>query len=137
MGSGCGLIQAERRMSGIFDRLDNKKRKDTGVLANFIYIYCRQKHRAASKDAFTTGDERLRKSLGNKDLVLCHECRKLLNHSIAKLVLCPYDPNPACRKCPTYCYAPDYRERIGQVMRFSRMYLIRRGRMDLILRYLR
>lgn len=124
-------------MSRIFDRLDNKKRKDTGVLANFISIYCRQKHRAESKDAFVTGDEGLRQSLGNKDLVLCHECRKLLNYSIAKLVLCPYDPNPPCRKCPTHCYAPGYRESIGQVMKFAGSYLIRRGRVDLVFRYLR
>lgn len=124
-------------MPKIFDRLDDKKRQDIAVLANFIAIYCRQNHRAESKDAFTTGDERLRRSLGNKDLALCHECRKLLNHSIAKLVMCPYDPKPACKKCPTHCYAPDYRERIRQVMRFSGSYLIRRGRVDLIWRYLR
>lgn len=123
-------------MPRIFDRLDNKKRKDVRVLANFISIYCRQNHRAESKDAFTAGDERLDKSLGNKDLALCRECRKLLNHGIAKLVMCPYDPKPTCKKCPTHCYAPDYRERIRRVMRFSGMYLIKRGRMDLVFRYL-
>ena len=123
-------------MSEIFKRLDGKKAKDIRVLSDFISVFCREKHRAEAKDAFSIKDERLRPVLGNKALVLCQDCRKLLSHGMVKLLLCPYDPKPMCKKCQTHCYAPGYRERVREVMRFSGRYLIKHGRLDLLLHYL-
>jgi hypothetical protein len=40
-----------------------------------------------------------------------------------------------CKKCPAHCYAPGYRERIREVMRFSGQYLVKHGRLDLIVHY--
>lgn len=122
-------------MAKIFDRSDSKKEKDIVVLADFVAIFCRENHANESKDAFAIKDERLSKILEDKELKLCRQCHKLLSHGAAKLMLCPYDPKPTCKKCPTHCYAPGYRERIRKVMRFSGMYLIKHGRLDLISRY--
>jgi len=119
----------------IFERLDKKKTKDLKVLAGFISIFCRENHRLADKDTFYIRDDRLRRALGNKESVLCQDCCKLLDHGIAKLLLCPYDPKPMCKKCVTHCYAPGYRERIREVMRFSGLYLIKHGRLNLIIHY--
>ena len=124
-------------MPGIFERLDGKKSKDIKALAGFISIFCREKHGGRSKGAFTVKDDRLHKVLGDKELVLCEDCRKLLNHGVAKLLLCPYDPKPMCKKCTTHCYAPGYREKIREVMKFSGMYMIKHGRLDLMIHYLR
>ena len=123
-------------MPDLFERLDDKKRKDIKVLSRFIAIYCREHHRTEVRDAFPVKDESLRSSLGHKDLILCKDCSKLLSHGIAKLLLCPYDPKPTCKKCETHCYAPGYRERIREVMRFSGLYLVKRGRLDLMVHYL-
>ena len=67
-------------MPKIFERLDDKKDRDLRVLADFISIFCQENHRAEAKDTFPLKDARLRKSLGDKDLVLCQDCHKLLNH---------------------------------------------------------
>ncbi len=123
-------------MSKIFDRLDSKKNRDIRVLADFISIFCREKHRAEAKDIFLIKDDRLRQSLGDENLVLCQDCDKLLSHGIAKLLLCPYDPKPMCKKCETHCYAPGYRERVREVMKFSGLYLIKHGRLDLMAHYI-
>ena len=123
-------------MPKIFGKLDGKKDKDIRLLSDFISIFGRENHRAEVKDAFLPKDDRLCQTLGNKDLVLCQDCHRLLNHGIAKLLLCPYDPKPMCKKCETHCYAPGYREKIREVMRFSGMYLIKHGRLDLIAHYL-
>ena len=123
-------------MAEIFDKLDSKKSRDIRVLVNFISIFCRENHRTAMKEAFPIRNERLRPILGGNDLLLCQDCSKLLNHGIAKLLLCPYDPKPMCKKCETHCYAPDYREAIREVMRFSGLYLVKRGRLDLMIHYL-
>ncbi len=123
-------------MPKIFDRLDSKKVKDIRVLSDFISIFCRENHRDGIKGTFPIKDAGLRRSLGGKNLVLCQDCRKLLSHSMAKLLLCPYDPKPMCKKCPTHCYAPGYREKVREVMRFSGLYLIKHGRLDLMVHYL-
>ena len=122
-------------MTEIFDKLDSKKSRDIKVLANFISIYCRENHRTAMKEAFPARDERLRQILGGNDILLCQDCSKLLNHGIAKLMLCPLDPKPMCNKCETHCYAPGYKERIREVMRFSGSYLVKHGRLDLMVHY--
>ena len=122
-------------MPGIYDKLDSRKSKDIRVLANFISIYCRENHQAEAKDIFSSKDNGLRESLGDKELLLCRDCQKLLNHGIAKLLLCPYDPKPMCKKCETHCYAPGYREKVRQVMKFSGMYLVKHGRLDLMVHY--
>ena len=123
-------------MPKIFERLDSKKSKDIRVLSNFVSIFCRENHRAQAKSSLPIKDDRLRRILDTKDLVLCGDCRKLLSHGIAKLLLCPYDPKPMCKKCPTHCYAPGYRESVREVMRFSSLYLIKHGRLDLMVHYL-
>jgi hypothetical protein len=122
----------EEKMPNIFDRLDDKKGKDIGVLGSFIDIFCMENHQATERDAFPVKDARLRDILGERELVLCKDCSKLLNHGIAKLLLCPYDPKPMCKECQTHCYAPGYREKIRQVMIFSSLHLIKQGRPDLI-----
>ena len=43
---------------------------------------------------------------------------------------------PMCKKCSTHCYAPSYQEKIREVMKFSGLYLIRHGRLDLLAHYL-
>ena len=123
-------------MPKIFERLNGKKKKDIEVLSNFVSIFCRENHPLETKDTFCIKNERLRRALGRQELLLCPDCRKLLNHGIAKLLLCPYDPKPMCKKCQTHCYAPGYRERIREVMRFSGLYLIKHGRLDLMVHYL-
>ena len=122
-------------MSKISERLTDKKVKDIRVLGNFISIFCRENHKTEDKSVFPIKDTRLRDILGNQDLELCPDCQKLLNHGIAKLRLCPYDPKPRCKKCETHCYAPGYREKIREVMRFSGLHLVKHGRVDLMLQY--
>ena len=122
-------------MPKIFERLDDRKTKDIRVLADFISVFCRENHRAEAKDTFPIKDARLHHTLGNKELVLCQDCSKLLSHGIAKLLLCPYNPKPMCKKCATHCYAPGSRERIREVMRFSGLYMVKHGRLDLMVHY--
>ena len=120
----------------IFDKLDAIKSKDIRVLSDFVSIFCRQKHISVYKESFKITDGRLADVIGSKLPILCPDCSKLLYHGIAKLLQCPYDPKPTCKKCRTHCYAPGYREKMRAVMRFSGMYLVKHGRFDLLLHHL-
>lgn len=122
-------------MPNLLANLDKKKPKDIKVLAGFVSIYCRENHKEAERAEFPIRDERLRVVLDGRNPVLCQDCSRLLSHGIAKLLLCPYDPKPMCKKCPTHCYAPGYREKMRRVMKFSGLYLLKHGRLDLMFHY--
>jgi len=123
-------------MPEVFQRLDRKKAKDIRILSQFVSVFCREKHQAEEKQPFSIKDERVGDILAGKNPVLCDDCRRLLSHGIVKLLLCPYDPKPMCKKCATHCYAPGYREKVREVMRFSGIHLVKRGRLDLLFHYL-
>ena len=123
-------------MSKILERLDDKKARDLKVLSGFISIFCRENHQTEDKQDFSLQNPKLRRALDGKEPLLCQDCDKLLSHGIVKLLLCPYDPKPMCKKCVTHCYAQGYRGKVRRVMRFSGTYLIKRGRLDLIIHYL-
>ena len=121
-------------MTALFDRLSPKKRREVSTLGNFVFIHCHENH-TDEKSSFVIEDADLARTLEN--LQLCRECSRLLQHGIAKLSQCPYEPKPSCRKCPTHCYATGYREKVRKVMRFSGTYLIKHGRLDILWHYLK
>jgi len=56
----------------------------------------------------------------HENIETCDECRALKSYSSNKLDKCIYRNNkPACRKCPVHCYAPNQRDKIKEIMRFS------------------
>ncbi len=109
--------------------MSRKLRRDLRTLALFVDVFCRSRHRHDPKGlvALKTHDVR---AIYGKPLYLCDDCRKLLIHAFIKRTYCPLDPKPACKKCPQHCYAPAYRARIRQVMKYSGQRLILRGRLD-------
>ena len=75
-------------------------------------------------------------AIHGKPLHLCAACTKLLSHSFVKRRSCPLDPKPACKRCPTHCYAPFYRAQIREVMKVSGRKFVLRGRLDYLLHLL-
>jgi predicted amidophosphoribosyltransferase len=96
---------------------EKRIRKDALVLHSFIGIYCREKHRNGAG-----GD-------------LCPQCGELLQYALRRNEKCPLDPKPMCKKCPVHCYKPHMREKIKEVMKFSGIYAIKHGRLDLVYHY--
>ena len=82
----------------------------------FVEVYCRENH-------------------GLRDASQCKECSDLLDYAQRRIDKCPYDPKPKCKECPTHCYHAWYRERMREVMRFSGLYFVKRGRLDWLIRY--
>ncbi|MEW6249955.1 MAG: nitrous oxide-stimulated promoter family protein [Planctomycetota bacterium] len=109
-------------------------RKDLRILATFIRIYCEGQHRGAVREPVTLRHYAVGALCGSarrpRLLRLCPTCRKLLQHAFVKRVGCPLDPKPACKHCPTHCYAPRYREEIRAVMRYAGRRLVLSGRLD-------
>lgn len=95
---------------------DGRHRRDRRILRRFIRIYCRHHHQVPKG-------------------CLCPECRDLQSYALDRLDHCPMDPKPKCKDCPVHCYKPEYRLRIREVMKFSGIQLVKRGRVDWLVRY--
>lgn len=80
--------------------MSNKRiRIEKATVKAMIEIYCKHNH-------------------GGK--MICDECSKLTDYALLRTDKCKYKENkPACQKCKTHCYKPEYREMIKKVMRFS------------------
>lgn len=107
--------------------------KDLKVLGLFTAVYCRR-HHGGEKSGLTAGELDAGK-LGLGKYRYCPECQEFLAYAIQRRLRCPLDPKPSCKECPVHCYRPGHRERVREIMRFSGMYLIKRGRLDLLWHY--
>lgn len=114
------------------DKATSKALKDMGVLGRFVALYCRDKHGDRPRDRFTYRgvDDKVWHAIE-----LCDECTKMLTHGTAKRLICPKEPKPYCKDCDIHCYAPGYRERVREIMRYSGKKMIMRGRLDMIYHY--
>lgn len=83
-------------------------RREKTTVKRMISMYCKIKHPAVSLD--------------NE---LCPECRKLSDYASNRLTYCRFgEDKSSCRYCEVHCYAPDYQQRIREVMRFTGMRML-------------
>ncbi len=108
--------------------------EDVNVVVKFIEVFCKVNHQEKAKFPIQSKGK-ISECLKDIQIELCPECKKLLLHAAGKRIMCPYDPKPRCKKCPTHCYGRGYREKIREVMRFSGAHLLKRGRFDLAAKY--
>lgn len=109
--------------------LTGKERSDVRILIRFIEIYCgRVPLILRALDL---------KSIWKKDVLLCPECARVLKYGLTMRLRCPHNPKPMCKKCPALCYRDTYRVKIKEIMRFSCIYLVKHGRLDMLYHYLR
>lgn len=92
------------------------KEQEKVVLQKFIHVYCRKKHSPPKGQ-------------------MCESCAELLEYALLRLEKCPFDPKPKCKECKVHCYKDDYRQRIREVMKFSGIYFVKRGRLDWLFKY--
>ena len=96
---------------------EKRVKKDEKVLRDFIKVFCHNHHN----------------KLNDNDL--CDECEVLLEYALKRNEKCPLDPKPKCKNCEIHCYKPECRQRIKEIMKFSGMYYIKKGRLDWVYRY--
>jgi hypothetical protein len=129
------MIVEASRMSLKKDGFSKKEKDDIRTLMKFAGIYCRENH-PGEKTAFSLRLFDI-KEIEKKEISLCQDCIRLLTYGLTMRLKCPHDPKPMCKKCETQCYHGDYKSKIREVMKFSGMYVVKRGRLDLLYHYFR
>ncbi len=112
-----------------------KERSDIRTLIRFVAVYCRERHDGAKAPLSLKRFDV--KQIEKKEVLLCQECKRLLAYGIGMRLACPHNPKPMCKKCGSQCYKGEYKEKIREIMKFSGMYLVRHGRIDLLYHYFR
>jgi hypothetical protein len=115
--------------------LSRKEQSDMRTLLRFGAIFCREHHGSGPAPFAFRGVTA--KQMGVEGALLCPDCTRLMRYALAMRLKCPYDPKPMCKKCTDHCYRGKYRERIREIMRFSGLYLVKHGRLDLLYHYFR
>ena len=115
--------------------MSDKERDDIRTLMKFIGIFCRKNHSGENPPfSFKIMDI---KDIEKKEIPLCPDCTRLLTYGLTMRMKCPHNPKPMCKKCETQCYHGDYKEKIREVMKFSGLYMIKHGRVDMVYHYFR
>lgn len=125
----------ESGMSFKKEGLPNPEKDDIRTLVKFVGIYCRENH-DGDKSPFSFKLFGI-KEIEKKEISLCLDCTRLLAYGLTMRLKCPHDPKPTCKKCETQCYHGEYKSKIRDVMKFSGMYLVKHGRIDLLYHYFR
>jgi hypothetical protein len=109
-------------------KMQGKRLKDLKVLMDFLEIYCQERHK--SKDHSIWKNTELETSIE-----LCKECKATMDYSAKRLKYCPLSPKPACKKCEIHCYEPEQRKKIQEIMRYSGIRLIKKGKLGYVFHY--
>jgi hypothetical protein len=128
-------VMKESRMSLRKVEFSDKEKDDIRTLMKFMGIYCRENHDGEKTPfSFKLFDVQ---EIEKKEIFLCPECTRLLTYGLTMRVRCPHDPKPMCKKCESQCYQGDYKTKIREVMKFSGMYMVKHGRVDMLYHYFR
>ncbi len=115
--------------------ISKKEKLDIRTLMKFVGIYCRENHNGENPPfSYKPFDIQ---EIEKNEIALCPDCTRLLTYGLTMRLKCPHDPKPMCKKCEAQCYHGEYKVKIRGVMKFSGMYLVKHGRVDMLYHYLK
>ena len=117
------------------DGLSRREKDEIRTLIKFVGVYCRENH-DEEKVPFSFKLLEI-KEIDKKEVFLCPDCTRLLTYGLTMRLKCPHHPKPMCKRCETQCYNGDYKSKIREVMKFSGMYMVKHGRLDMLHHYFR
>lgn len=95
---------------------EEKFKSEVQTLKKFGTLYCKDKHSEQKKRVLELKYKTLNYEV---EFELCEECQKLVDYSIHRLLECPHEAKPRCRKCPHACYEKPQWKKLAKVMRYS------------------
>lgn len=98
-----------------------KFENDTRIVHKFIQLYCDKNHTEAAKDRRELLLSYHDANLGKIEYNLCETCEQTLLYSHQRLLKCPHDEKPKCRKCQNPCYEKTQWKTLAKIMRYSGM----------------
>lgn len=93
-----------------------KFEQEIGTLKSFFEVFCKDKHQNQCERFYFLEykDEKF-----ELKVQLCQDCHGLLNYSFSRLLNCPHEIKPRCRKCPNPCYEQEQWKKVAKLMKYS------------------
>jgi hypothetical protein len=111
------------------ETLTKLQKKDIKLIGKFVEVYCSGKHGVAEKNLFSLPEQ-----LGERRL--CPECSLFMHYAITRRIKCPLEAEkPSCKHCRTHCYNKANLAKVKEIMAYSGMKLMLRGRLDYVWHY--
>jgi hypothetical protein len=95
---------------------EEKFQNEVLILEKFFTKFCEEKHRERFKKEYQL---KYKQTDITFCVHLCNECHKLISYSFERLLECPHEIKPRCRKCPTPCYEKPQWKEVAKIMRYS------------------
>lgn len=93
-----------------------KFKTEVKTLKDFFECFCENKHKNQKKTNITLIYKEKEVQV---DLNLCEDCLDKINYSFDRLLGCPHEIKPRCRKCPDPCYGKQEWKDTAKVMKYS------------------
>ncbi len=94
----------------------SKFKSEVETLKKFFELYCKNHHKNIVKKIVPLKYEKEEFYI---DLNLCEDCYNHINYCFCRLLDCPHDEKPRCRKCPNPCYERKEWKNTAKIMRYS------------------
>lgn len=115
--------------AGMEPTLTIQQTKDIKLLARFTQVWCAG-HRHQGRTAFSLPG-------GIRPVELCAACAAFMDYAVTRRIKCPLEAEKStCKHCRIHCYAPEQRALVKQIMAWSGIRMIIRGRLDYLWHYL-
>jgi len=94
----------------------DKFESEVDTLKKFFTKYCEDKHKNQYQHRYLL-EYKLNSYKHN--IYLCKECHELIRYSFNRLIECPHEIKPRCRKCSDPCYEKKEWKQLAKLMRYS------------------
>ena len=86
------------------------------TLKKFFELYCKNKHQDINS---FTKNLVYKDEIFKIDLHLCNKCKEDIEYCFQRLLECPHEIKPRCRKCPNPCYEKSQWKKTAKIMKYS------------------
>lgn len=95
--------------SGDTPEVAKRREREKRTVSQMVALYCADNHKTAQKNETSYAGE-----------ALCAQCKALDDYAVLRTARCrKMDVKTSCEQCENHCYAPEMRQRVRAVMRYS------------------
>ncbi len=95
---------------------NEKFEEEINTLEKFFTTFCCDKHQKQYENIHILEYKNRKYEIKTE---LCQECQQLLDYSYQRLLQCPHEIKPRCRKCSNPCYEKDKWKSVAKLMKYS------------------
>jgi hypothetical protein len=95
---------------------EEKFKDEVFTLKRFFVKYCNDKHINQYNKTYHLN---YKQNCIQFNLYLCKECHDTITYSFERLIQCPHEEKPRCRRCTTPCYEKIQWKKLAKIKKYG------------------